>query len=266
MSSRQNVDWLTMAGLGALLMPLLTMWHEIGGHAAVCWLQGGHVTTIGAFYVDCDRLTGMRNVFVAGAGVFVNIVLAIVAYLAWRRAVSDAGRIILWLVWVSEAFVASGYFLFSGVTGYGDLGIGKGGALAGFGLTWPIQLIEVIVGLATYVVLVRTAVRALNGMIGTGPDTRSVRRRIAHVYYASAGAAAVLVGLLNPLGIVITVMSAAASSFGGLAGFISIGYAVGTTGEAKPILFRRNLPIVAAGSAVLITFALILGPSLHFAK
>ncbi|MEO5494989.1 MAG: hypothetical protein ABIR08_13295 [Sphingomonas sp.] len=258
----QRADYLTIAGWGLLL----TMWHEIGGHAAVCALQGGHVTTIGAFYVDCDGLSGFGNIFVACAGVFVNIILAVALYFLWRRAVNDTARIILWLVWVSEAFVASGYFLFSGVTGFGDLGIGEGGSLSTFEMTWPAQIVEIVIGLASYILLVRAAIGALNSMIGNGPETRRTRRVIAHVYYASAGAAAVLVGLLNPLGIVITVMSAAASSFGGLAGFISIGYAVGNEGEAKPVALRRNLAVVGAGVVVLAAFALILGPSVNYKR
>lgn len=32
----QRVDLATVIGWGMLLMPLLTMWHEIGGHAAAC--------------------------------------------------------------------------------------------------------------------------------------------------------------------------------------------------------------------------------------
>lgn len=262
----QRVDYLTIAGWGFLLMPLLTMWHEIGGHAAACALQGGHVTTIGAFYVDCDGLRGVGNIIVACAGVFVNALLAIAVYFAWRKSEKGTARIILWLIWVSEAFVASGYFLFSGVTGFGDLGIGEGGSLSTFGLTWPVQVIEILIGAASYILLVFAAIRALNTMIGEGPETRRTRRRIAHVYYGSAGVAAVLVGLLNPLGIVITVMSAAASSFGGLAGFISVGYAVGDKGEAKPVVLQRNYGVIAAGLVVLLAFALILGPSLHFPK
>lgn len=262
----QRVDYVTIAGLGLLLMPLLTMWHEIGGHAAVCAIQGGHVMTIGAFYVECAGLFGLSNVLVACAGVFVNLVLAAGVYLLWRRAVGDMARITLWLIWVSEAFVASGYFLFSGVTTFGDLGIGSGGGLSTLGLTWPVRLIEILMGLASYILLVRAAIRTLNMMIGNGPDTRRVRRLITHTYYFSAGAAAVLVGLLNPVGIVITVMSAAASSFGGLAGFISIGYAVGKDGQAKSILIRRNLAIVAAGAGASVAFALILGPSLHLTR
>lgn len=103
-------------------------------------------------------------------------------------------------------------------------------------------------------------------MIGDGPETRYVRRLIAHVYYASAGVAAILVGLLNPLGIVITIMSAAASSFGGLAGFISIGYAVGNSGSARPILLPRNLLVIVAGVIAIAAFAFLLRPSLHFTR
>lgn len=252
------------AGLGALFMPLLTMWHEVVGHAATCAVLGGHVTTIGAFYVECDGLLGTGNMLVAGAGVFMNAVLATVTYFLWQRMRSDTARITLWLIWVSEAFVASGYFLFSGVTGYGDLGIGTGGSFSTFGLTWPVQIMEVAIGGASYILLVRAAIRTLNMMIGRGPETRRIRRVIAHVYYGSVGAAAVVVGLFNPVGIVVTIMSAAASSFGGLAGFISVGYAVGSEGEAKPIVLHRNLAVIGAGVLVLTAFGLVLGPSLHF--
>jgi hypothetical protein len=33
---RQSLDLPPVLGLGLLLMPLTTMWHEIGGHAVAC--------------------------------------------------------------------------------------------------------------------------------------------------------------------------------------------------------------------------------------
>lgn len=261
----QQVDRWTVAGLGLLLMPLMTMWHEIGGHAAACVAQGGHVSSIGAFYVQCDGLAGRASAAVAAAGVTLNAVTAIIVYRIWRGAKGDTRRLTLWLLWVAQGFVASGYFLFSGVSGFGDLGIGKGGSLAGFGLGLPFRLAEIAIGVGCYVLIVRHAIRCLNDMIGQGPDTRRARRSIAHVFYLSAGAGAVLVGLLNPVGIVITIMSAAASSFGGLAGFISIGYAAADEGEAKSFVLSRNPAVIVAGLVVVIAFAVVLGPSLHFA-
>lgn len=259
-----KIDKLTIAGWGMLLMPLLTIWHEIGGHAAFCAAQGGHAATIGAFYVNCTGLAGVQHALVACAGVLMNILLAIVTWLLWRSAKTDRARLPLWLVWVSEAFVGSGYFLFSGVSGFGDLGVGHGGSFEGAPHAFIIRVAETATGGIAYFLLVKGAIRSLKAMIGTGRDTRVARRGIAHIYYATAGVGAVLVGLMNPLGIVITIMSAAASSFGGLAGFISIGFAVGDEGKAKQFVVERNWPIIILGAGVLAGFAVLLGPSRQF--
>ncbi|MEO5774619.1 MAG: hypothetical protein ABIQ32_10955 [Sphingomicrobium sp.] len=261
---RRNVDALTIVGWGMLLMPLLTMWHEIGGHAAFCAAQGGHVATIGAFYVDCRGLTGTPRLLMSCAGVLVNILLAIAAYACWRRAKGDRLRLFLWLLWVSEAFVASGYFLFSGVTGVGDLGTGTNGSLSSLPMPLLIRVAEVAIGGIAYWMCVLAGSKALTAMLGSGPETRRDRRAIAHIYYATAGLGAVVVGLMNPLGIFITIMSAAASSFGGLAGFISIGYANPPEGQASGFELKRNWAVVALGAAALAAFAVLLGPSIHF--
>ena len=261
---RPHIDRLTMIGWGMLLMPLLTMWHEIGGHAAFCAAQGGHVATVGAFYVDCTGLTEWPTLLVACAGVLMNMLLSFIAWLLWRRASGDRVRLALWLIWVSEGFVAAGYFLFSGVSAFGDLGVGKGGGFEYLPYPIPIRIAEVIVGGVAYFLLVKAAIRALATMIGNGPDTQTARRSIAHVYYATAGIGAVIVGLANPVGIVITIMSAAASSFGGLAGFISIGFATASEGEPKAFLTERNWSVIVAGAVILAAFALVLGPSRHF--
>ena len=258
-----SVDIVTVIGQG-MLMPLLTMWHEISGHAAACAAQGGHVATIGAFYVSCTGLAQAPQIVVACAGVLVNAALALIAFAAWRRAEHDGARLALWLMWVSEAFVASGYFCFSGITGYGDLGTGAGGSLNALPMPGAIRVAEIAVGIASYILLVCAAIRTLDAMLGNGPETRTARRRVAHGYYATAGLGAVLVGLLNPVGLTITLMSAAASSFGGLAGFISIGFANRPKGVARAFRVERGWVVLGVGAAMLLAFAVVLGPSLHF--
>jgi hypothetical protein len=260
----QRVDRVTVIGLGMLLMPLLTMWHEIGGHAAACVVTGGRVKAIGAFYVDCDGPTQVADWIVAGARVGMNVLLACLAFALWRRVRGDLGRLVAYLVWLSEAFVASGYFVFSGVTGFGDLGVGPDGSFAGVPYPLAVRVAELAVGACTYVWLVRLGIRSLSAMIGTGPATIRARRGVAHVYYATAGLCAVVVGLLNPLGLVITIMSAAASSFGGLAGFISIGFAPGRGDRPRDFLVERSWAVFAAGGATLLGFALVLGRSVQF--
>lgn len=263
MRARQQVDWLTIVGWGALLMPILTMWHEIGGHAAACAVQGGRVATIGAFYVECTGLGGWPAAVVACAGVAVNAALSLAAYAGWRKASADAARLVLWLVWVSEAFVAAGYFCFSGATGAGDLGTGAQGDLSWLPVPHAWRVAEIIVGVGAYGLLVRGAIRSLNAMLGSGALTRAARRRIAHVYYMACGVGAVLVGLVNPVGLFITIMSAAASSFGGLAGFISIGFAARGPDRPRNFVIERSWWIVVAGAICLSAFAVLLGPSVH---
>ncbi len=260
----QRVDLATIIGLGMVLMPVLTMWHEIGGHAAACAVQGGHVATIGAFYVACEGLSGAARLLVSCAGVMVDSVLALAAFALWRRARGDLARLTLWLIWVTKAFVAAGYFCFSGATGVGDLGPGVGGGIGPLPLPYLWRVAELAIGIVAYVLLVRAAIRTLTKMLGDSAATGPTRRVIAHGYYATIGVAAVLVGLLNPIGIFITIMSAAASSFGGNAGMISVGFAVPGGPTTKPFVIRRNWAIVAAGALLLIGFALVLGPSEHF--
>lgn len=260
MTTTQRVDCLTMAGWGMLLMPLLTMWHEIGGHAAACLLQGGNAATVGAFYVQCEGLSRWPAAFVAIAGVLVNVALSLAALFLWRRARADHARLVFWLIWVAEAFVASGYLCFSGVTGAGDLGTASGGSLSWLPMPLAWRMGEIVLGVFAYILVVRAGIRALDDMLGTGAETRLARRRIAHSFYLASGLGAVLVGLLNPVGLFITIMSAAASSFGGLAGFISIGFAARGPDAPRMFVIRRNWPVIAVGALTLLTFAVVLGP------
>jgi hypothetical protein len=259
----QRVDWVTIVGLGMLMMPLMTMWHELGGHAAACGLLGGHAGALGAFYVECTGLSRVPDLLVACAGVTVNALLCLVAYALWRRARSDLPRLVLWLLWVSQGFVAAGYFCFSGVTGIGDLGTSPDGALHGVPIPLLWRAAEFAFGIAAYVGLVLLGNRTLTAMIGTGPSTAATRKRIAHGFYATAGICAVIVGLLNPVGIVITITSAAASSFGGLAGFISIGYSINRGEAPRGFVVARSWMLAGLGLVVLLGFALVLGPTIH---
>jgi hypothetical protein len=263
----QRIDLLTIIGLGMMLMPLMTMWHEIGGHAAACLAVGGRPSAIGAFYVDCPGLDAIPDVIVASAGVVVNIAAALVIFPLWRRAQSDWWRLVLWLIWLSQGFVAAGYLLFSGFSGVGDFGVEPGGGLVPLAMhaPWPlyVRVVEIVVGGLAYMRLVRLGIATLSTMLGTGPATRPARRRIAHGFYVTCGLGAVAVGLFNPVGMFILIMSAAASSFGGLAGFISIGFAARGQDAPRAFVIDRRPLVILLGAVVLVGFALLLGPTIR---
>ncbi len=264
MAQGNRVDWLTVAGLGLVLMPLLTMWHEIGGHAAACVALHGKLATIGAFYVDCEGLTGWPRRLVAMAGVSVDTLLCVVAWTLWRSMRSDFGRLLLWLIATSKGFVAAGYFLFSGVSGLGDLGPGDAGGIGPLPMpiVWRIGL--ALIGGLAYWQLIGAAFRGLNAMLGNSPETGRARKAIAHSYYVAQELAAVAVGLFNPVGVFILLASAAASSFGGNAGLISLGFMVPRGSDTRAFVVSRSWLMVALGVAATAGFAVVLGPSVKF--
>jgi len=259
-----GIDPVTIIGLGLILLPVLTMWHEIGGHAATCVALGGKLVAIGAFYVDCESASLVSRRLVACAGVTVDTVLALIAWQLWRRATGDMARLVLFYVMIGKGFVAAGYFLFSGFSGVGDLGPTPGGGFIGLSYPWAWRAAFVAIGGFVYFRLVSAAILALNAMLGDTIDTAPARRRIAHLFYLTLGLDAVLVGLLNPIGIFITIMSAAASSFGGNAGFISMCYAVPRGSTARSFTIPRSWIIFVIGIIVSLGFALILGPTINF--
>ena len=261
----QKIDLPTIGGIALLLMPLLTMAHEIGGHAAACAATGGRVTELGAFYVNCDNAgeTGRRIVALAGMGM--DAALGAIAFAVWRGLKGDLARLIGWYCWLSLGFSAAGYFLFSGVMGIGDLapsGQDGIGPLPPPGL-WRAAF--AIGGGAAYFLLVRAGIRTLGAMIGQGIDTAPARRRIAHGFYFVLCLAAVAASLPNPVGLFITLASATAASFGGKAGMISIGFSAREGAGGKDFTIARNNGLIAAGVAAALAFALVLGPTLHFA-
>lgn len=259
---RQTLDPLTLAGMVLLLEPLLTMVHEIGGHALACAATGGRIAELGAYYVDCRSPDLIATRIVAVAGTLIDVVAAGIAFLLWRRARSALSRTLLWMAFVTKAFVAAGYPLFSGITGLGDWGPGPDGALAALNNPWPWRVALTVIGLVGYIAAVRIAIRMLRAMLGGGAETLPAQRRLPMTLYLGSGAVAVLVGLLNPIGIFITLASAAAASFGGLAGLFNVAFRPPPPGEPLPFVVPRSYPLIALGLVVTVAFAAVLGPSI----
>jgi len=263
--SRQRIDLATVAGIALLLMPALTTLHELGGHAGACLALGGKLRDIGAFYVDCEAPSDLARRLVAAAGPGIDIVVAALVYTLWLRMTSDMARLVGWYIWLSCGFAAAGYFLYSGVTGIGDLGPSGTEGIGPLPAPLLFRAIFALGGGGVYVLLVKAGIRTLSRMIGTGPSTMSARKRIAHGFYAVLCLAALLASLLNPIGLFITLASAAAASFGGHAGLISIGFAPGGQQDVPlPFAIERSWLLIAAGGVATLAFAAILGPTISF--
>lgn len=260
---QSRVDRWTLVGLVLLLSPLLTMAHELLGHAVTCVATGYHPTELGAYYVECPGTGAVAGRLVAVAGTTVDVVVAVLAYLAWRVTRRPLLRLALWIVFTVKALVASGYWLFSGVMGLGDWSpIGDGG-LAPLTHPWLWRLALTAAGLVAYVGAIRLANRSIDAMLGGGEQARATRIRIAMTTYWVGGVGALLVSLFNPHGLMITLVSAMASTFGGTAGLFNVAYRPTPETPPQPLAIDRHPALFVAGVAAMAAFTAVLGPTIY---
>lgn len=257
------VDRWTLVGLALLLLPLLTMAHELLGHAVTCVATGHHLSELGAYYVECPGTQGWSSRVVAMAGTGVDVVLAILAYLIWRRTIRPLPRLAAWMVFAVKGMVAAGYWMFSGATNLGDWGPDAGGGLGPLPWPWLWRVVLFAVGLLAYIGVVRAAIRMLGVMLGGGDQAARVKRQIAMTVYVVGGVSALLVGLFNPHGLVITLTSAIAASFGGTAGLFNVAYSRRPDLPAQPFEIDRQPVVLVLGVLVTAAFAVVLGPTIY---
>ncbi len=257
-----------MAGLAVFAYLPAVFLHEAGGHGGSCIALGGHLSALGAYYVDChtNRLPGWVARVVAAAGSTVNLLVAAAAFAAFRATppARALAKLFLWLLASVNGMTWAGYFLFSGVSGVGDWGDAPDAVFAGAHPAWLWRLPLIIGGALLYVGVLRVMAVTLGGLVGVGAGARGLARAITLTAYATGGTMAVAIGLLNPVGLFITIGSAAGSSFGGTAGFISVCRWIPRAGGPGTLVLPRNWVVIGAAACAALAYALVLGPSIRF--
>ena len=269
--SKLKVDLPTLIALSAFSFMLATGLHEHAGHALACTLLGGHIKELGAFYVDCgyESLSEMGNRLVALAGPLMSLIVGVIGVMFFDRAskLNPQLKYFLWHFSTTNLMVAAGYVLFSGVAGIGDLGTGQYGVFYQMQPEWAYRIGLAILGAAGYYGVIRVAIRKVDSFIG-GEGVERVNRAqmISLVSYLTGGLVAVLIGLLNPYGLVIVLVSSVASSLGGTSGMAWMMQLLDrkkNTGDA-PFTMSRSWAWIALSVVFLLAYTLVFGPTLYF--
>jgi hypothetical protein len=259
------VDLPTLIAISALAYAVCTQLHEGAGHGGACLAVHGRVAAWGAYYVDCNTtgLPAWAGRVVAAAGSAMNLATAIAAWLVLRVAPPGRSvlRFFLWLVLTISLLDWAGYFLFSGVSGFGDWG--GDGVFKDVEPQWLWRIGLTLVGGLAYYGSARFAAHVF-GAIAGGPPARRRLMRTLQTTYLTGGVLAILIGLLNPMGLVIVLLSAAASSFGGTSGLLYLGLWVPRTGIERPLILARSWAWIVIGVGVVALEAVVLGPTLRF--
>lgn len=263
-------DDLTVIALSLLAYTLTVLLHEHFGHALACLALGGRPAELGAFYVDCHYadMSDLSIRLVALAGPLVSLVTGGVALLVVDRLPKAAShlRYWTWLLGTIGLMTATGYLLFSGLTGLGDIGTGRSGALYLARPQWIWRMTAVVLGAASYAAVIYYSLGKFDKIIG-GQGAARVKhaQKLALTSYLSGASMSVLVGLLNPIGFVIVLISAAASTLGGTSGLAWMMQLLNRKKAAStsPLRLHRSWSWIGAGFVGALLYAAILGPTVR---
>jgi len=244
--------------------------HEHLGHTLACITLGSHPTEVGAFYINCDYV-GMSDVsirLVALAGPLVSLLIGIVSFLILHRRAPRASSsyYFTWLLGTLGFMAATGYLLFSGITGIGDLGTTRDGLFYQAAPEWLWRIVLTLAGIASYYFMINIAVRIIDPRIsGSGNARIRYARQLALTSYLTGAAVSIAIGLLNPHGLIIVVTSATASSLGASSGLLWMMQLLDRKKQVLPpgLIFQRSWWWIVSAGILTAIYALVLGPTIR---
>lgn len=268
-TSTPATDLPTLVAISSLAYLLDTALHEHLGHGLACAALGGSIKEAGAFYVDCHYAgMGSLNIrLVALAGPLVSLLVGLSGFAVLRRLNTASAHLkfFVWLLASLGLMTATGYLLFSGVSGLGDFGFGPDGALLGWSPEWLWRILLSLLGALTYGLTIRQMLRTLSDMLGgSGSERPQQAQRLALTAYLTGGLVSVLIGLLNPQGIFILLASAAAASLGGSSALAwAMRFVSPNAPTPKPLMtLPRQWVWIGVGLLFTLIYGLLLGPSI----
>ena len=267
--TKASADLLTVIAISSLAYVVAVGMHEFGGHALACVLLGIRLKGLGAFYISYDGShvpeLSRRIVAIAGAAMGTITGMAswiVLRYLPLRRS---HALYFFWLFGTFTLLISTGA-LISGISGIGDFGATADGALYRIHPEWLWRTVIAVLGFLAYSRVARLSVRRLDGFLGGGAERIKHAKFLALTSYFTGGIVSLLIGMLNPRGIVIVLVSAAASSLGGTSALVWMTKWINPSQHSpapKELELRQHWGWISVSLLVTAAYAIVFGPTLH---
>jgi hypothetical protein len=256
------LDLWTIAAIAVSAAVITDFIHEGLGHGGMCLATGAKPLVLSTVHFECSADTRL----VAAGGTLANLIFGALFWGAARAVKAAPWRYFFWLLMTLNLFDAGGYFLFSGIGNFGDWAA----VVAGWQPPWAWRVGLIALGAVTYFLFfVPLCVRELRPFLGKDAEIRVRRaRQLTVVPYLTGGVLSCAAGVLNPVGPLLILVSAAAASFGGHSGLAWMwtllhGPRIPSSELQMPEIERnRGWMIVAAVLAIV--FIAGLGPGVKF--
>ena len=264
-----RLDPWTVGAIAVAAYSIGNVVHEGLGHGGACVLVGGRPVELNAIFFECSEgLSPGGRRWLAAGGSIANLAVAALAWIAVQRVPRAWGRAraFTWLLLAVNLLTAFGYLLFSGLGNIGDW------AVVVRGLEPPLAwrgALSVAGALLYFLVAPRLLMPLLEPFLGPAAEERQVRARtLCLLPYVVGGLTFVTAGLLNPHGLYLVLISAAAASFGGtslLAWYPGLwARRPPVSAQALPLGVPRSRAWLVGAAIALVLFVGVLGPGIRF--
>lgn len=243
----------SIISIAVLSIGLAAIFHEGLGHGVVAWLRSDGVTELTSNHLS----TLVEDRLVDAAGTIVNLIVAALCLWGYRLAGNSANlRYFFWFLGAVNLLDGSGYFLFSGVIGFGDWAA----VIRGLPHQVLLRIAMSIFGLVFYIFAVKIVARGIRPFMASPQEFNTLSRLpyfAACIFYCIAGA-------FDPLGIKLLFISTIPAAFGGLSGLVwGDNYVPHTTPE-KPLAVTPSRALWVTAAIFAIAFVAIMGRGIEF--
>jgi len=251
-------DIATICAISILAFIFTDLIHEALGHGVAALILGARSLTLSSVALSTD----ISGRLLSASGTLANFLLAGILLFALKR--TSGGSIHLRyfriLAFAGNAFVGTGYLLFSGLLNVGDWA----DVISGFQPAWIFRSTLVVLGVVSYYSAARVTAAQMRLLV-TGRHSSRITSLTVLPYIAMA-LISLLAGAMNPLGLNGILQSALPAGAGANVGLLFLRGMMPATseGELDSRQITRNFLWIGLACLFGLFFVFVLGPGVHW--
>ncbi len=245
----------TIISMAVLAAAAATLIHEGVGHGLPAWLRGDIPTQLTSNHLSslhADR-------WVEAGGTIANLLAGAISLLASRTAGNRANlRYFCWLLAAMNLLPGAGYFVFSGIFGFGDWQE----VIRGLPRQAVLRITMTIFGVALYVAVVRLLAVAVRPFC----PNRGTYNLVGRLPYLAAGVFSCAAGVFDPLGLKLLFVSTIPAAFGGSSGLLWADSLLPNRPARVPFRVHRQPAVWIAAAGIGVAYIVVLGRGIRFGR
>jgi hypothetical protein len=246
-------DKLTIVSMAVVASAAATLVHEGVGHGLMAWLRGDVPTEL-----TSNHLSSLHpDRWVDAGGTLLNLLVGAVSLLASRVAKDRANlRYFFWIFAALNLLPGAGYFLFSGISGFGDWNE----VIRGLPHQVALRIGMTVFGAVMYVSTVWLLAVLVRPFV---PDRRTYNT-VGRLPYYAAGLFSCAAGAFDPLGVKLLLVSTIPAAFGGSSGLMWADSLLPRTTTGRTLLVRREVAWWIAAVILGSSYIAVIGRGIQF--